>query len=105
MDNVQVRNIVLDIEAENILSKCIKPSRLCWLGYVLCVTNIPNRVLFSVLLAEWKKPCKGQQMTRLHGIRKGTAKLDKVDILSPWLRSKRYLNQMDGDNEGCGNES
>lgn len=60
LNNVRVRSRVVDAGCEDILSERIKPGRPCRLGYVCLL----YRVLFFVLLIEWKKPHGGQQMAR-----------------------------------------
>lgn len=80
MTNAKIRNRVLGTGSENVPSQLIRYSALCWLGYLLLMVNArsPDRSLFSVPSAEWKKAHTGHQMTWERGATKWTANLDKV---------------------------
>lgn len=77
MNNVQVKNLVLDSNSENILSQRMKLSKLHSLAHVLRMENIrpPYHVLFSVLAREWKKQRGGGQITWKHATKKCKTKL------------------------------
>lgn len=67
---------------ENIRSQPVQPSRLCWFGFMLPVTNtcLSYRVLFFVPIPEWKEPSEDQRITWQHRIIKRTANLYKIRV-------------------------
>lgn len=65
VNNLQVKNRVMDVDSVNILSHHIMLIRFCRLAHLLraATTCLSYRTAFSVLLTQWRKPRGSQQMT------------------------------------------
>lgn len=105
VSNVQVEIRVLETGSENIPPQRIKPSTLRWLGHVAYAEHAPTAQCFIfVPCMEWKKPCRGQQMTWQRGLRKRTANLGNVGLTSSWLGPESFVSQLGGRTKWCDNE-